>query len=194
MATVVERPFPVGLACLDMEHRRYGRWGAVSALTPLRRGWSPWLRLVFAFGSRTNVLVRPLLKLRLIALGRWTLLPRDERPPALLFETNWSGAWESYIDDFARIMPFQWRGIWGATEGFPGPHPVTGLLRFIDAHDHQADHFYSGYRDGATTQTVATALALAPRLERFIREVDGAEPDEFARRWERFLAEVQGQL
>jgi hypothetical protein len=170
------------------------RWGAVTALTPLRRGWTPWLRIVFALGSTTTALVRPLLKMRVIALGRWTLVPRDERPPALLFETNWCGAWESYIDDFARIMPTQWRSVWGGAEGFPGPKPVTDLLRYIGAHDHGADHFYNGYREEATTHTVAHALALQPRFERFLRDVDGAEPDEFARRWEDFLADVQARL
>jgi hypothetical protein len=170
------------------------RWGAVTALTPLRRGWTPWLRIVFALGSMTNVLVRPLLQMRVIALGRWTLLRRDERPPALLFETAWCGAWESYIDDFARIMPMQWRSVWGGAEDFPGPKPVTELLRYIGKHDHGADHFYNGYREGATTHTVAHSLALQPRFERFLRDVDGAEPDEFARRWEGFLADVQAQL
>jgi hypothetical protein len=171
-----------------------GRWGAVTALTPLRRGWTPWLRFVFALGSSTNILVRPLLQMRVIAFGRWTLLRRAEHPPALLFETNWCGAWESYIDDFARIMPLQWRSVWGGAEGFPGPQPVTGLLSYIGNHDHGADHFYTGYRDGATTHMVADALALRPRFERFVRDVEGAAPDEFARRWERFLADVQGQI
>lgn len=150
--------------------------------------------MVFAFGSLSNVAVRPLLGMRVIALGRWTLLPRAGRPPALLFETNWRGAWESYIDDFARIMPWQWRSIWGGAEGWPGPKPVTDLLRYIDAHDHDADHFFCGYRDGATTQSVAEALALAPRLERFVRDADGLAPDQFARRWERFLTDVQENL
>ena len=171
-----------------------GRWGAVTALTPLHRGWALWLWLVFALGSRTNILVRPLLKMRVIAFGRWTLLPREEHPPALLFETNWTGAWESYIDDFARIMPMQWSAVWGGAEEFPGPRPVTDLLSYIKERDHGADHFYTGYREGATTHTVANALALQPRLERFLHEVDGAEPDEFARRWEDFLTDVQGQL
>jgi hypothetical protein len=171
-----------------------GRWDAVTALTPLHRGWRPWLRIVFAIGSSTNLFVRPLLQMRVIALGRWTLLPRQERPPALLFETNWTGAWESYIDDFARIMPMQWRSIWGGAEGFPGPKPVGGLLRYIGEHDHGADHLYVGYREGATTQAVAGALAVRPRFERFVRDVEGAEPDEFARRWERFLADVQSEL
>jgi hypothetical protein len=177
-----------------MEDGRPARWAAVTALTPLRRGWAPWLRVVFAVGRSTNLFVRPLLRMRVIALGRWTLLRRDARPPALMFETNWCGAWESYIDDFGRTMPMQWRAIWTGAEGYPGPLPVTGLLRYIGEHDHGADHFYSGYRADATTQTVVGALALRDELDRFVHEVRGLEPDEFAVRWRRFLADVQDKL
>jgi hypothetical protein len=152
------------------------------------------LRVVFGVGSRTNLFVQALLDMKVIALGRWTLLPRHRRPPALVFETNWSGAWENYIDDFARVMPMQWRSIWTAAEGFPGPKPVTGLLRYIDAHNHDVQHFYCGYRKGSTTQAVAGALALQPRLEQFARDVEGVAADEFARRWERFLTDVQEHL
>ena len=174
-----------------MERPRFGRWGAVTALSPLHRGWTPWLRLVFLFGSLTNVAAKPILKSRVIALGRWTLLSRAGRPPALVFETCWSGAWENYIADLARIMPWQWRSIWSGAERFPGPLPTTDLLAWVDVYDLGADHFYSGYQDGATTQDVVRALKLRPKLERFAREVDGLGPDEFMRRWQRFSADVQ---
>ncbi len=175
-----------------MERPRFGRWGAVTALTPLRPGWSVWLRLVFLFGRSTNVAVRPLIRSRVIALGRWTLLPRRGRPDVMVFETNWSGAWENYIADFGRTMPWQWRFIWGGTERFPGPLPTTGLLGWVDEIDKGVDHYYSGYSEGATTQGIVRALALRSSLERFVDEVDGAGPDEFARRWRRFAADVQG--
>ncbi len=175
-----------------MERRRHGRWGAVTALSPLRRGWTPWLRLVFLFGSLTNVAAKPVLGARTIALGRWTLLPRSDRPPAMVFETNWSGAWETYVADLGRMMPVQWWSIWGGDERFPGPLPTTGLLDWVDLVDHDPEHFHTGYRPGATTDSVVQALALRPRLERFMRDVDGLGPDEFTRRWERFMTEVQG--
>jgi hypothetical protein len=117
-------------------------------------------------------------------------------PPALLFETNWTGAWESYIDDFARIMPMQWRAVWGGAEQFSraqaGDRACSATSK---EHDHGADHFYSGYCEGATTHTVANALALQPRIRalpprrgrRRARRVA-------AERWEDFLSDVQGQL
>jgi hypothetical protein len=144
-----------------------GRWRAVTALTPLRsRAWVAWLRVVFAFGSRTNILVGGLIKLRVIALGRWTLLARPHNPPALVFETVWTGNPESYIPDFAMVMPLQWRGIWAGAEGFPGPRPAEGLLAFVREHDWGADHFFTGYTKGATTEIVVRALELDRRVER----------------------------
>ena len=146
---------------------------------------------MFLFGRSTNVAVRPLIRSRVIALGRWTLLRRKGRPPAMVFETNWTGSWENYIADFGRTMPWQWRSIWGGTEGFPGPLPTTDLLRWVDVVDRQVDHYYTGYSAGATTQSIVRALELRSRLARFARDVDGLGPDEFARRWRRFAADVQ---
>ena len=44
------------------------------------------------FGRSTNVAARPISRSRVIALGRWTLLPRRGKTDAMVFETNWSGA------------------------------------------------------------------------------------------------------
>jgi hypothetical protein len=132
-----------------------------------------------------------LIKLRVIALGRWTLLARAHKPPALVFETVWTGNPESYIPDFAMVMPFQWRGIWAGAEGFPGPLPAEGLLGFVREHDWGADHFHSDYTNGATTEIVVRALELDRRLERFIDDTDGLSPLDFAARWDGFLVDAQ---
>lgn len=172
-----------------------GRWHAVTALTPVSsRAWAMWLRMVFAFGSRTNLLVAALIKMRVIAFGRWTLLDRPGQPPALVFETNWSGDPESYIPDFAMIMPWQWRAIWGGTAGFPGPLPATGLLAFVAENDCKADHFHTGYLDGATTGIVVSALEVDRRVEAFMRDTAGLAPLDFAERWDEFLAGIQENL
>ena len=46
---------------------------------------------IFTFGNTTNILIRPLLTMKVIALARWTLWPDARHPTYLLFETNWSG-------------------------------------------------------------------------------------------------------
>ena len=91
----------------------YRRWGAVTAVTKLKRCQRLRLLAVFAFGNATNILIRPLLQMKVIALARWTLWPDARHPTYLLFETNWSGSDQTYIPDFGRIMPRQWQAIWG---------------------------------------------------------------------------------
>ncbi len=171
-----------------------GRWGAVSALTPVIRWRVPLLRLVLAFGRHTTIAVGRLLRMRVIALGRWTFLPSREDPRYLLFETSWSGSQQSYIPDFAVLMRLQWRSIWGNVEGFPGPVPTTDLLRYIEQVDWGTDCFWSDYHESATTQVVLGALELAPHFERFALASRGLAPDILAERWRRFATEHQDVL
>ena len=172
----------------------YRRWGAVTAVTKLRR--HQWLRLgaVFAFGNFTPIAIRPLLKMRVIALGRWTLWPDARHPRYLLFETNWSGSDQTYIPDFGRIMPIQWRSIWGATDRFPGSVPTTYLDEWVDVIDAGVGHYWTDYADGATTQSVIQALALVPSVQRFVDDTADASPAEFHRRWQAWMVKVHRQL
>jgi hypothetical protein len=161
----------------------YRRWGAVTAVTKLRRGQRLRLLGIFVFGNATDVLIRPLLKMKVIALARWTLWPSARHPTHLLFETNWSGSDQTYISDFGRIMPLQWRGIWGATTEFPGALPTSGLDAWVDVIDAGTGHFWTDYAPGASAQVIEQALALEPRVARFVADTEGASATEFDCRW-----------
>jgi hypothetical protein len=172
----------------------YRRWGAVTAVTKLRRNQRLRLRLVFAFGNATTIAIRPLLKLRVIALARWTLWPDARAPRYLLFETNWSGSDQTYISDFGRIMPIQWQSIWGATERFPGALPTTGLVGWVDVIDAGVGHFWTDYDDGATTQVIAQAIALRPAVLRFLEGVAAVPDSEFHHLWSDLIVRVHRLL
>ena len=152
--------------------------------------------MVLGFGRSPfgRIVSAPLVRMRVIALGRWTLLPSRERPRYLMFETNWSGTPQSYIPDFAMVMPSQWRFIWNNTSRFPGPLPTTRLLEHIDTVDWGTDHYWSDYREDSTTQTVKRALELQDKLERFIDRTRGSSPSEFATEWARFSTDAQALL
>lgn len=171
-----------------------GRWGAVTALTPMRRYRTPLLRGVFRFGNTTSVAVRPILTTRVIALARWTLIPDRRRPSHLLFETNWSGADQTYIPELARMMWFQWHSIWDHTTDFPGPLPTTRLLDWVDDVDLGADHYWTDYDDDATTQTVLQALQLRERIARFLGATSSVAPAAFARHFTELLVDIQRLL
>jgi hypothetical protein len=128
--------------------------------------------------------------MKVIALARWTLWPDTRRPTYLLFETNWSGSDQTYIPDFGRIMPLQWRGIWGATTQFPGAIPTTGLDAWVDVIDAGVGHFWTDYEQGASTQVIAQALELEPHVQRFVAGTQGASATEFDRRWRALVLKV----
>jgi hypothetical protein len=182
------------------ESSSHARWGAVTALTPIKRWRLPLLRLVLWFGSITicghqnDIAIKRLKKLKVIALARWTLLPDRRRPRYLLFETNWSGADSTYIPDFGLLMPVQWRAIWGNTSGFRGSFPTTRLLAWVAEIDWGCDHYWTDYAAESTTQVIDAALALGPKVERFVAQTRGLPADEFAARWAAFATSVQELL
>jgi hypothetical protein len=175
----------------------YRRWGAVTAVTeikPPRRWQQLRLGLVFAFGNATTIAIRPLLKMKVIALARWTLWPNARDARYLLFETNWSGSDQTYIPDFGRIMPLQWASIWGATTIFPGAIPTTGLLDWVDQIDFGVGHFWTDYELGASTAVIEQALALQTRVREFLDETMGVSAAEFDRRWRELVVSVHRQV
>jgi hypothetical protein len=172
----------------------FNRWGAITAVSPLKPWRVPLLRLVLWFGTKTTVMISRLLEMKVIAFARFTLLPNREHPRFLLFETNWTGSPQNYIPDFAVLMPTQWRSIWGNTRNFPGPLPATRLLEHIATVDWGTDHYFSDYRADASTQTVVAARELQLELEELARQTASMTPDRFAIRWASFTTRVQDLL
>ena len=166
----------------------------MTTVSTVKRWHAPLLRLVFWFGRHSEAAIGRLKAMRVIALARWTLLPDASAARYLLFETNWSGADATYIPDFALLMRLQWQAIWGNTKGFPGSFPTSRLLEFITTVDCGADHFWSDYDDGSTTQVIVSALALERELATFARDTRGLAPDELAERWASFATKVQQWL
>ena len=152
------------------------------------------MRASLWIGTRTTIFIRRLLKMRVIALARYTFLPSESDQRYLMFETNWSGAEQSYIPDLAELMQIQWRSIWGAAKGFPGPVPTTELLEYIREHDWGTDHFWSDYHPDATTQVIKGSLELQSLLEGFVGSTRGLPPDLFAERWREFSTAVEDLL
>jgi hypothetical protein len=182
----------------DPDTSKYELWGAVTAAAPLlpgrARGW--WLRAVFCFGRHSTLLVQPVLRTKVIALGRFTLWPSARRPEVLFFETNWTGSAQTYIPDLGRLMPSEFRGIWGMTRGvtrgrFRGPKPTTYLLEFVEDIDYGTDHLWSDYSPEATTQAVSAALALQTKIKRFLHATRTAGPERFESHFIELLIDTQ---
>ena len=106
--------------------------------------------------------------------------------PYLLFESNFNGTWDQYIDAFSEVVPFRMKAIWGTSFGFPGPLPVEPFKGYIRRNEFVANHYFSAYPGATTTEIVSAA-----RVEAALEDLSELRPlldhDAFRRRYESFL-------
>jgi hypothetical protein len=178
-----------------------GKATAITVLTPVKPWGRPILALVFLAGRRLTFTLKKLHQLSFIHYARWAVIPRfpdgggGERlhHSYLLFESNFNGAWDEYIDAFSEVVPDRMRLIWGTSYGFPGPIPVEPFKTYIRKNEYVANHYWSAYPGASTTEIIA-AQRVAEALDRFKRRSRGLEPEAFAAAYRTFLREVQGDL
>src|SRR3954451_25054971 len=111
----------------------------------------------------------------------------------LLFESNFNGTWDQYIDAFSEVVPTRMKAIWGTSYGFPGPIPVEPFKAYIRRNEFVANHYWSAY-PGATTTEIISARRLAAALEAFDGRAAELAPDAFADAYADLLTELQGDL
>jgi hypothetical protein len=139
--------------------RRDGRATALAVILPLKPGGRWWLTIWF-WVLRRVVLVRrwafrDLDGLQFIYAIRWSLLsPYEARrrvvPPTeqrwhLLFESNFDGDWDEYLDSFASVMPKGLATMVWAGAGYTGLSSPDLFKRYAKLHDHVPEHYVSGY-------------------------------------------------
>ena len=177
---------------------------AVTLLFPLKQRWLPYLRLL----ARTaHVLPLPrwtLLRLKRIHFLRWAIVARVPpggprarsrrvRPRYMLFESNYNGGFDSYIDAFSYAFPLGMRLIFGGCQGFPGAQPVSEFKPWILKHQVELAHWHCAYPQ-ASTRAVLSALEVRRRLQGFERETAGLDPAGFRRRYDELLAELHNHV
>jgi hypothetical protein len=190
---------PAGVRAVD------GRATAITVMTPIKPGETPLVRLVMFAGEHISVLNEALAQLSFIHYARWSILtglpyngPPQEKDDLhydyLIFETNFNGTWDEYIDAFSEVVPDRMKAIWGTSFGFPGPRPVGPFKDYIHANDLAISHYYGAYPE-ATTKTVLAALRLSEKFAAFhSSSATIADPDDFKRAYDAFLSDIQHDL
>ena len=166
-----------------------GRATAITTLTRLKPGARLQLAAVFWIGRHVTATLRKLEALSFIHYARWAIVDGDH----LLFESNFNGTWDQYIDAFSAVVPLRMKAIWGSSYGFPGPVPVEPFKAYIRRHELRANHYWSAYPGASTTEIIA-AQRVAAALHAFKQRSDGLAPDAFAAAYAQLLTEVQGDL
>jgi hypothetical protein len=172
----------------------------VTSLRPVRR----WLTNVnLAVASRVPSLmgVRPLRSLYAV---RWSVVrafPDNGPPqvrerlrdPLLLWETNYSGLFDPYVELFVHVIGRQIRMTWGSSAGFPPERSVAALTEYVRAGTLPAAYDYRAYPE-ASVRTVLAALDVAREQPYLLQAAATATPQEFRVVYDGFLARRQGDL
>jgi hypothetical protein len=181
-----------------------GRATAITVLTPVKPGWWIWLTVLFWLGRHITASLKKLQTLSFIHYARWSIIRRmpsnagvggSERlhHTYLLFESNFNGTWDEYIDAFSEVVPSRMRAIWGSSYGFPGPLPVGPFKAYIRRNELVANHFWSAYPQATTTQIISAAR-VASSLADFQRQAQRLTAEDFPQAYEEFLSRIQRDL
>jgi len=194
---------------LDESLNHCGRTRAMTIYTPIKPWYMPpgsalLVRLIFwvvGIQLRRNGSGN-IGRLSFIHFARWGIIrripdfgqPRERlRRPMFMFESNYNGSFDAYIDAFSHILTSGMTWFWGTSYGFPKPIPVTRFMDYIHANEFITSHYYSAYPTASTTMIVS-ALAFEPEHEKFRQAAASLSPDEFAAAYKQFLTEEQDKL
>jgi hypothetical protein len=174
-----------------------GRMMGLTLFTPVRRQWLPFLRLAFLVSWHAKVFNRHILQFNFIKFVRWTIV-RDLPGEGLnysymLFESNFDGPWQHYIDAFAYVIPKDIRLTWGRGINFPHPPPSEPLKAWIARNSMEGGTYYCAYPQ-ASTRMVRSALNVRRRFAALVRDAEHMSPEEFQAAYERSLVDAQADL
>lgn len=187
----------VAAEVLDEERNRAGRSRAMTVFTPMGL-LGPWVIRPLFWATR---LCGPsdIEKLSFIHFARWGMIrkipdlgqPKERlRQPLLMFESNYNGSFDGYIDAFAHILAPGMIGMWGTSYGFPRPKPVRRFIEYIHANELVAEHYHSAYPH-ATRTMVLHALAVDEGIERLQADAPTLGVEAFSDRYRELLVEGQ---
>jgi len=94
-----------------------------------------------------------------IHFARWVMIDNGNN---ILFESNFDGSWENYIDDFVDHASVGMNVIWGNCIGFPkgGSKDIESFKSYIRNNQTSAQLFYSAYKD-LTVRNILTDLSIS---------------------------------
>jgi hypothetical protein len=175
-----------------------GRATAITVLTPYKPTGRILLPIVFWIGRNVTATLKKLQTLSFIHYARWVIIkefPGGEKLhyPYLMFESNFNGSWDQYIDAFSEVVPARMKGIWGTSYGFPGPIPVEPFKDYIRANEYVANHYYNAY-PGSTTTEIISAAKVAAAVDELRARADRLDPAAFKAAYEDMLTSIQHDL
>jgi hypothetical protein len=188
------------------EAHRKGYSVALTTIAPVRSWWRLWLRFYFGWlGPRLEKRgMRGVLTLSIVNAARWSLIEREPGTPSggdgrlprpyLLFEANFNGNTDHYLESFAMVSTGGLVAAWGClglgAYDVPSPWKVSRFITYVNDNRSHVLHHYCAYPE-ASTKVVRTALRLQELLAEFQAEAHRADTARFNRAWETLLEKVE---
>jgi hypothetical protein len=172
-------------------------------MTPVRPGWSRWLRTFFWAARHIEVLIKPVRRLGFIQFAHWTLIkeipyngppqePENLRHHHLLFESNFNGGLVDYVESFLEALPHHMRAVWASSYGAGTGLklvPPSQFIGVITGSSWRVNHYYCAYPEAAAS-TVEAATELRRRLVPFMERGAGMSPEQLEREYRELLSDV----
>ncbi len=178
-----------------------GRATAITVLSPYKPQGRILLPIVFWVGRHVTATLKKLQMLSFIHYARWVMVKRFPdggdgeklHYPYLMFESNFNGSWDQYIDAFSEVVPTRMKAIWGTSFGFPGPIPVEPFKQYIRENEYVANHYWNAYPTATTTEIISAAK-VAAALDGLAARAPSLAPDAFKAAYEDMLTSIQHDL
>lgn len=184
-----------------------GKAYGMNVITPLRWWTAIWQKLIFWVVVKTfPYFLKGLLTLSLIHYARWTIIGRTAFPRLaksqpketltysyMLFESNFNGSWDQYIDSFSFAIPSGLDMFWRWNIKYPKSIPLHDFYHYIRFNQIECDHYYNAYPLAAAND-VKSAISLYQNLQTFRTHSASMTDEEFLQAYQQFLASNQHAL
>lgn len=181
-----------------------GKAYGINVITPMKSWKTKILNVLFKLLT-IKILQKDLHSLSFIHFARWTVIPRKAFPhfsdqltheslkyDYMMFESNFNGSWNEYIDAFNSVLSFKLNVIWFWSENYPGSQPLTPFKDYITHNQIYTDYYYMAY-PGSTVNDVKNALSVQRQFSQVVKSAE--QPDEqFEKAFNRFFLKVQNKL
>lgn len=183
-----------------------GKAYAMNVITPIPWWKAIWQRIVFRFVALFPIFLKGLINLSLIHYARWSLIGRNSFPhlaPSqprenlhysyMMFESNFNGSWDQYIDSFSFAIPSGLDLFWRYNVGYPKSIPLHNFYDYIRFNQIETDYFYNAY-PCASANDVKSATQLFNNLKHFADTSLTLNDDDFLHAYNKLLQQNQQHL
>jgi len=181
-----------------------GKAYGINVITPMKRWKTKILNILFKVLT-IKALQKDLHSLSFIHFARWTVIPSKKFPnfpeqptkeclkyDYMMFESNFNGSWNEYIDAFNSVLSLKLNLIWFWSENYPGSQPLTPFKDYITHNQIYTDYYYMAY-PGSAVNDVKNALDVHRSFQDLVKltEQDDAQ---FDKSFNKFFVGAQNKL